>query len=157
MRTNVRSSVIAGLAALVLGGHATAQVPPPVLSAVLSRAATYAETFAGRLSGFVMAESYVQDVRPAMNRFGTRPANIRPYTGPLHRELQSDLLLVRPGDKIAADGVVEEGQSEVDESVVTGERLPVSKAPGSPVSSHSCPRTRSASPPSCSTRSSPST
>ena len=44
-----------------------------------------------------------------------------------------DLVLVRPGDKIAVDGVVEEGQSEVDESVVTGESLPVSKAPGSPV------------------------
>src|SRR6266704_1576561 len=44
-----------------------------------------------------------------------------------------DLLLVRPGDKIAVDGVVEGGQSEVDESVVTGESLPVSKAPGSPV------------------------
>jgi len=44
-----------------------------------------------------------------------------------------DLLLVRPGDKIAVDGVVEEGQSEVDESVVTGESLPVSKAPGSVV------------------------
>ncbi|MGN6791503.1 MAG: heavy metal translocating P-type ATPase, partial [Streptosporangiaceae bacterium] len=44
-----------------------------------------------------------------------------------------DLLLVRPGDKIATDGVVEEGQSEVDESVVTGESLPISKAPGSEV------------------------
>jgi P-type Cu2+ transporter len=44
-----------------------------------------------------------------------------------------DLLLVRPGDKIATDGVVEEGHSEVDESVVTGESLPVSKSPGSPV------------------------
>jgi P-type Cu2+ transporter len=44
-----------------------------------------------------------------------------------------DLLLVRPGDKIAVDGVVEEGRSEADESVVTGESLPVSKAPGSPV------------------------
>jgi len=44
-----------------------------------------------------------------------------------------DLLLVRPGDKIAVDGVVAEGQSEVDESVVTGESLPVSKAPGSTV------------------------
>jgi P-type Cu2+ transporter len=41
-----------------------------------------------------------------------------------------DLLLVRPGDKVGADGVVEEGQSEVDESVVTGESLPVSKGPG---------------------------
>jgi P-type Cu2+ transporter len=47
--------------------------------------------------------------------------------------MAGDLLLVRPGDKIAVDGVVEEGQSEVDESVVTGESLPVSKAPGSPV------------------------
>jgi Cu2+-exporting ATPase len=42
-----------------------------------------------------------------------------------------DLLLVRPGAKIAIDGVVEEGQSEVDESVVTGESLPVHKQPGS--------------------------
>src|SRR5215211_5423137 len=44
-----------------------------------------------------------------------------------------DLLLVRPGSKIAVDGVVESGQSEVDESMVTGESLPVHKAPGSPV------------------------
>jgi len=44
-----------------------------------------------------------------------------------------DLLLVRPGDKIGVDGVVEEGQSEVDESVVTGESLPVSKTPVSQV------------------------
>jgi Cu2+-exporting ATPase len=44
-----------------------------------------------------------------------------------------DLLLMRPGDKIGTDGVVEEGQSDVDESVVTGESLPVSKSPGSDV------------------------
>ena len=44
-----------------------------------------------------------------------------------------DLLLVRPGAKIAVDGVVEDGESEVDESVVTGESLPVSKRPGDQV------------------------
>jgi P-type Cu2+ transporter len=44
-----------------------------------------------------------------------------------------DLLLVRPGAKIATDGVVEEGESEVDESVVTGESLPVHKRPGDEV------------------------
>jgi len=44
-----------------------------------------------------------------------------------------DLLLVRPGAKIAVDGVVEEGESEVDESMVTGESLPVHKAPGDEV------------------------
>ena len=44
-----------------------------------------------------------------------------------------DLLLVRPGTKIATDGTVEEGESAVDESMVTGESLPVSKEPGSSV------------------------
>jgi len=44
-----------------------------------------------------------------------------------------DLLLVRPGAKIAVDGIVEDGESEVDESMVTGESLPVHKAPGSAV------------------------
>jgi Cu2+-exporting ATPase len=44
-----------------------------------------------------------------------------------------ELLLVRPGAKVAVDGVVEEGESEVDESMVTGESVPVAKAPGSPV------------------------
>ncbi|WP_236794402.1 cation-translocating P-type ATPase [Amycolatopsis sp. GM8] len=46
---------------------------------------------------------------------------------------QGDLLLVRPGAKIAVDGVVEDGESEVDESMVTGESLPVHKAPGAQV------------------------
>jgi Cu2+-exporting ATPase len=44
-----------------------------------------------------------------------------------------DLLLVRPGAKIATDGTVEDGESEVDESVVTGESLPVHKRPGDQV------------------------
>lgn len=44
-----------------------------------------------------------------------------------------DLLLIRPGSKIPVDGEVEEGQSEVDESMVTGESLPVTKTTGSGV------------------------
>ncbi|WP_228813864.1 heavy metal translocating P-type ATPase [Nocardia otitidiscaviarum] len=44
-----------------------------------------------------------------------------------------DVLLVRPGAKIAVDGVVTEGDSEVDESMVTGESLPVHKQPGAAV------------------------
>src|SRR5712664_1860110 len=44
-----------------------------------------------------------------------------------------DLLLIKPGAKVPVDAVVEEGTSEVDESVVTGESLPVSKAPGADV------------------------
>jgi Cu2+-exporting ATPase len=44
-----------------------------------------------------------------------------------------DLLLVRPGAKVPVDGTVEDGASEVDESMVTGESLPVHKAAGDQV------------------------
>jgi len=44
-----------------------------------------------------------------------------------------DLVLVRPGARIPVDGMVEDGESEVDESMVTGESLPVHKSPGESV------------------------
>jgi P-type Cu+ transporter len=44
-----------------------------------------------------------------------------------------DLVLVRPGEKIPVDGVVAEGASSVDESMLTGESLPVPKEPGAEV------------------------
>lgn len=44
-----------------------------------------------------------------------------------------DLVLVRPGEKIPVDGVVVEGRSAIDESMLTGESLPVEKGPGDPV------------------------
>ncbi|MCW3476383.1 heavy metal translocating P-type ATPase [Limobrevibacterium gyesilva] len=44
-----------------------------------------------------------------------------------------DVVLVRPGDRVPADGAVVEGESEVDESPVTGESVPVPKAEGAPV------------------------
>ena len=44
-----------------------------------------------------------------------------------------DVMVVRPGEKIPTDGVVMSGESSVDESMATGESLPVSKIPGSEV------------------------
>ncbi len=44
-----------------------------------------------------------------------------------------DFVSVRPGEKIAVDGVVFEGHSSIDESMLTGESLPVEKGPGDPV------------------------
>jgi len=44
-----------------------------------------------------------------------------------------DLFLARPGDTVATDGVVVEGSSAVDESLLTGESMPVEVGPGSPV------------------------
>jgi Cu2+-exporting ATPase len=56
-----------------------------------------------------------------------------PVEVPTAEVVVGDLLLVRPGAKIAVDGVVTDGDSEVDESTVTGESLPVHKQPGDQV------------------------
>ena len=52
---------------------------------------------------------------------------------PLEAIAVGDRLRVRPGDKIPVDGVVLEGRSTVDESMLTGEPVPVAKNPGDPV------------------------
>ena len=44
-----------------------------------------------------------------------------------------DMFVVRPGEKVATDGIVEEGSSAIDASLLTGESVPVEVAPGSPV------------------------
>jgi len=52
---------------------------------------------------------------------------------PVDEVLLGDLVIVRPGEKIPVDGVVVEGRSAVDESMLTGESLPVEKGPGDPL------------------------
>jgi len=52
---------------------------------------------------------------------------------PLEQVQPGNILRVRPGEKIPVDGVVIEGHSSVDESLVTGEPVPVEKEPGSKV------------------------
>ena len=49
---------------------------------------------------------------------------------PLTHVHEADLLRIRPGEKVPVDGVVTEGSSAVDESMLTGEPLPVTKRPG---------------------------
>ncbi len=44
-----------------------------------------------------------------------------------------DLVIVRPGEKIPVDGIIRDGESTIDESMVTGESVPVTKGPGDPV------------------------
>ncbi len=52
---------------------------------------------------------------------------------PLETLVIGDLIRVRPGEKIPVDGVIDSGHSTVDEAMLTGEALPVSKRPGDAV------------------------
>ncbi|MDF3814284.1 MULTISPECIES: heavy metal translocating P-type ATPase [Rhodopseudomonas] len=52
------------------------------------------------------------------------------YDAPLENIVEGDLLRVRPGDSVPVDGEVAEGRSSIDESMITGEPVPIEKTEG---------------------------
>jgi P-type Cu2+ transporter len=54
-------------------------------------------------------------------------------TVPIRAVKRGETLLIRPGERVPADGLIREGQSELDESLLTGESVPVAKGPGARV------------------------
>jgi Cu+-exporting ATPase len=73
----------------------------------------------------------------ALNALKPEVARVRTANGdldlPLARVKVNDLVVVRPGERVPVDGVVVEGASQVDESLITGESLPVAKHEGDKV------------------------
>ncbi|OGE18193.1 copper-translocating P-type ATPase, partial [Candidatus Daviesbacteria bacterium RIFCSPHIGHO2_01_FULL_37_27] len=52
---------------------------------------------------------------------------------PINEVVIGDIIRVRPGEKIPVDGVIQDGESSIDESMITGESIPVDKARGDTV------------------------
>ena len=84
------------------------------------------------------AKRRASDTIQSLIALSPKTARLVPENGgevdvPLDSLNPGDLLRVRPGEKLAADGIVTDGASAVDEALLTGESLPVEKAPGDKV------------------------
>lgn len=85
-----------------------------------------------------LALSRAKSAVSALAKLAPKRARVRGDDG-VEREVAvdalavGDLIVVRPGERIAADGEVREGRSGVDQSPITGESMPVDKEPGSAV------------------------
>ncbi|MBI4267650.1 MAG: cadmium-translocating P-type ATPase [Chloroflexi bacterium] len=94
---------------------------------------------------FVLAGKFMEDyMRTNASAAVRKLMDLRPATARVIRDSQEveipaeavmvdEIVVVRPGEKIATDGIVTEGSSSVDEKLVTGESLPVEKKPGDKV------------------------
>jgi Cu+-exporting ATPase len=104
----------------------------------------YFET-AGVIITLILLGKYLEDrAKTQANDAIRKLAGLQPRTAtvlrggverevPVEEVLVGDFVLVRPGERIPVDGVVREGSSAVDESMITGESLAVMRGPGDPV------------------------
>ena len=106
--------------------------------------ALYFET-AGVIVTLILLGKYLEDrAKTQANDAIRKLAGLQPRTAtvirdgfeheiPVEEVLVGDLVVVRPGERIPVDGSVREGNSAVDESMITGESLAVLRGPGDPV------------------------
>jgi Cu2+-exporting ATPase len=85
------------------------------------------------MSSISQAEGALKQLAKLLPSTAVRLVNDRVEEVPLHQLREGDLVLVRPGTAIPADGVVRDGSSDVNESMITGESRPVEKASGTKV------------------------
>ena len=84
------------------------------------------------------ARARTSDELRALAALGAKTAHVRRPGGteedvPIEQLAVGDMVIVRPGETVASDGIVLAGTSAVDESMVTGESIPVERSPGDPV------------------------
>jgi len=108
------------------GGHLYFEASAAVIALV--RVGKWLEARARRQAGEAIRA--LEQLRPERARVRRNGAELEVPVAELRA---GDLLVVRPGERIPADGLVREGEGGVDESLLTGESLPVPKQPGSRV------------------------
>jgi Cu+-exporting ATPase len=124
------------------GGHGRAAGVPGVVRQAMGRVAVYFEAAAVIISLTLLGQILELKARSQTSAaikslLGLAPKTARRIAAdgseedvPLTHVHVGDLLRVRPGEKVPVDGVVVEGSSALDESMLTGEPLPVTKRPG---------------------------
>jgi len=116
-----------------------------VYAVISGEADMYLEVAAG-VTVFILLGRYLEATAKrragaavtALLELGAKDVAVLDETGaerriPVERLQAGDRFVVRPGEKVATDGVVEEGASAVDQSLLTGEPVPVEKQPGDEV------------------------
>jgi Cu2+-exporting ATPase len=119
------SIAFAGSVWATLIGHGEVYYDSVVMFVFFLLSGRYFE-LAGRKRAAEVSEALVH-MLPAT---ATRLVNGEQEVVPVGELTTGDLVLLRPGESIPADGRVHEGRSSVDESLLTGESLPLAKAPG---------------------------
>ena len=85
------------------------------------------------MRSIAQAQGALQELAKLLPDTALRIVGDRTEVVPVSALREGDLVLARPGASIPADGVVRDGSSEVNESMITGESRPVSKSPGGSV------------------------
>jgi Cu+-exporting ATPase len=91
------------------------------------------------LGKFLEARAKRQTTEAIRSLQALRPLTARVRLDGVDRDLPiesirvGDLVVIRPGERVPVDGVIEEGNSQIDESLLTGEALPADKQPGDTV------------------------
>ncbi|SOC10654.1 heavy metal-(Cd/Co/Hg/Pb/Zn)-translocating P-type ATPase [Rhodobacter sp. JA431] len=115
--------VIAAVAAAAVG----AALEGAVLLTLFSLSTTLEHRAMGRTRRAIEA---LMELRPdrALKRVGETTQEV-----PVDSLIPGDVVMLRPGARVPVDGVIVEGEGSVDESTITGESVPVHKAPGAQV------------------------